>query len=130
MTQQCETRRSSPIKRLLAVTAVIAAIGGGSVGFAFFMKAREQDLPSRPLTLEEKREIEAELQAALAASSELRLKEMSVHMQRALVLALPSGDRVLLTDISAFRLGCHLSGSLYNLHRALLVLREMPTAPA
>ena len=135
MPEQREPRHASRIRRLLAVAAVIAAIGGGSVGFAFFMQAKEHDAlasrSARLLSLGEKRQIATELQAALAARSKLRLKDMTDHLNRAQALALPSGNTLLLGLMGGGHLiGCHMSEGEYNLYRALHVLGEMPTAPS
>ena len=132
MIEQREPRHSSRIRRLLAVAAVIAAVGGGSVGFAFYMEAHQRDLPSRAarlLTLDEKRQIATELQAALAARDSWRLKEMTDHLRRAEVLSSPSGNALPGLIRGGLLLGCHTSDGEYHLYLALHVLREMPTAP-
>lgn len=103
------------------------------MGFALYMDVDVPDrpaLPGRPLSLEEKRKIEAEIWAALAARSHWRVKAMRVHLRRAQALASPSGDSLLLGFIgSATAAGCHSGAGEYNILRALRVLRESPTAP-
>lgn len=120
------------MRRAIAVVAVVLAVAAATTGFTVYMESTEgPGIPVRPFMRAEKRTIEAELEAALAARRDGRLGEMWAHARRASALAVSRGQLLIAVHIAGLSAeGCFASSYELHIRAALLALRESPTVGA
>lgn len=119
---------SSRAKRL-AVIAIVLLAGAISTVVGVAAGRSGTETPTRAFSLEQKGQIEAELEAVVAARRKFAWREMWAHGRRALDLAEAYGqDRLAFNIRRSMRSGCFAGGAEYHAMLALRLLDESPTA--